>query len=1255
LVEIQKNSFYRRQLISNAVALFPRFKDLSVGKETTVTLEAGMNPRQYVLSGAVSSSPSYGTADLNGGYLQFFVSGTILSGAAKLPVAEVYKVIDGIGPVESKDTAAGTPAFELAKYDYNGPSAYPGAGAAGTYAPDPVGNNVTVLSSYLDGDNVWLEENFDGADKTLGTFSMLGDQGTATLSMKDIYLKPKIGEEKIFAGGDAFFGGGASDDISDNIEKYFSDKPSGEGTARCYIRPMKKNRINGIWTATTDNRNEKQKWQIYAPFWKWKDIVGVVEFGSTTPATDDMDAAKEANENNTIFNHIAVQSAFGNVFTASPSTPLLDSVVELSTSKKASGGQSLRMYHMWQSIEASPNTAAWTAYKLIERGIGKNVVNPQVSRCSLYNIPKPAFIDIGALNYPINVDEDTVDKTLSGATMLSGAHLTDKRVSFPEINLKMNISKLYPSPQLATGTSNFGSGSVFCLPYNDSGTNDKWIAKKFVNNHAIFGNAKGGLNTFLRSVVVTFSNYTPEAYSTLDSFLAASLNDFYSFGVDENVAFDPAGIRKFACGVVFQSFYGDSEYGDAYAKDQDLDPNLIYASALPMARYNTASVSGVTGLLASGAMAYFDSNGIAEGGELLVRDARIGIEQVGASKGGGCCNIGQGQGAYAAEADCIHADQGGTWRDYKSPRYNIDETGNSNSIAGMPWGDSGSLHEPLFVKIKKDEWFNMKVVFDAYAPYGISKAWDVGHAPATHASGGTYCQSVGPDVLAGTGANDYNVGSDEKNYMNDFGVPIRVFFEGAEVGGENSDGDDSKQLPFINLALPGYKTAMSANDLIKNGTATIYADSWPKHMTIWVQNYRYTEYSSSASTGDYTWWRGQYLDGSTSANVKYRAADSKIHPDGLDAEAEVFIDNITFKNWNNEHVNHSINAGQLQRFIQLGQQQISSPVVTYYDAAEASAMMKGFHPSGTFQTHNPGHYLLIGVNNPKDFPLSGKYNTTVADDATNIAALGDGLATGVYNRNTLAREVYQLWNNFSTGDLGNLIQATPEIAMVSTLAASKNSGISTQTGLVPYKAGSYCWRLGNNLRSRPFAKYSPFVSGAYSSSVPTGAHSLGAGDDLDFTGWVIDNHASQAANQAAWSGVGYAYAPTTTKFTTVTGLYTNEVVTFYAGFNYVNTTGGSVIYDNTNIPDADGFPDEPFGSYISMGGGLNTFYSTDGLTQKGFVRVDIDNVSNSGSSSGAYGSSGIGPQALAYDTYSKWAPRENILASAHKKLQISTV
>ena len=341
MVEIQKNSFYKRQLIGNAVALFPRFKDLSVGKETTVVLEGGINPRNYVVSGAVASAPSYGSGELTGGFLQFFVSGTILSGAAKLPVAEAYKVIDGVGPTESQSGSAVYPAFELAKYNYDG--TYPG-----TYNKDPVGNNMTIISSFLDGDTVWLEENFDGADKTLGTFSILGDQGTSTLSLKDIFLTPKDGEEKIFAGGDAFFGGGASDDISHNLKKYFSAEDD-----RVYIRPVKKGKINGIWTSTVDNRKDKQKWSIYAPFWKWKDISGLVQFGAQTPATDDLDAAKEANENNTIFNHIASTESFGNVLSTTAARPLLESVVELSTSKKASGGQSLRIYHLWGSITNS--------------------------------------------------------------------------------------------------------------------------------------------------------------------------------------------------------------------------------------------------------------------------------------------------------------------------------------------------------------------------------------------------------------------------------------------------------------------------------------------------------------------------------------------------------------------------------------------------------------------------------------------------------------------------------------------------------------------------------------------------------------------------------------------------------------------------------------------------------------------------------------------------------------------------------------
>jgi len=1261
MVEIQKNSFYRRQLIGNAVALFPRFKDLSVGKETTVTLEGGINPRNYVVSGAVASSPSYGSGELIGGYLQFFVSGTILSGAAKLPVAEAYKVIDGVGPAESQSGSAVYPAFEFAKYNYDG--TYPG-----TYSKDPVGNNMTIISSFLDGDMVWLEENFDGADKTLGTFSILGDQGTATLSLKDVFLSPKDGEEKIFAGGDAFFGGGASDDISHNLKKYFSAEDD-----RVYIRPVKKGKINGIWTSTVDNRKDKQKWSIYAPFWKWKDISGLVQFGAQTPATDDLDMAKEANENNTIFNHITSTASFGNVLSTTASRPLLESVVELSTSKKASGGQSLRLYHLWGSISNSiavdedddtlgnkASAADWDFYKNIERKMGDYIVNPQVSRCAIYNIPEPAPIDVGAFNYSFNEDDTVSDQSPDDAGLLSGAHLTDKRVSFPEIDIKMNISQLYPAPQLATGTANFGTTpQVYCtLSGNATSTTSKWLKEEFTNTAGIWSGSKGGLNTFLRSVVVTFSNYRPEEYDTLDDFLEASLNERY--GVDRTtnpqIGDDP---RKIACGVVFQNFYGNSEYSAKkggnntqndepgnVVKDQDLNPALIYASALPMARYNTAHVSGAGGLYASGAMALFDGSKVANGGKLLVRDARIGIQQIGEQIGGGVCSIGQGASDYDTQAQCEA--EGGVWRPYKSPRYKADGT------AGTPWGDSGSLEEPSYIKIKKDEWFNLKFVFNAGIPYGTSKPWALNAGPTT-ASGGTYCQSVGTGTIdnsstgLGASTNDFNVstliGGGAIDYLNDFGVPLRCYIQGAEVGGEHSEGDDTEQIPYLNIPLPHNSMANSGTNSLNEeavGTGLLINNNWIKHMTIWVQNYRYTQYSTDDDDGDYTWWRGQYYDGATDNNAFYRGADSKVYPDGLDAEAEVFVDNITFKNWNNEMVNHSINAGQLQRFVQLGHRQVMSPVATFYDNdTTMTGMVKGFDPSGNWQGHNPGHYVSFGFDSPKDLPLSGAYNSTKSASVKVITSLGDG--GGTVDENAFSRAAYQLWNNFSTGDLGTLLQTQPDLTFVTTLPARKaNSTGGTNTGMVPYTDGSYLWRFGTQVEGRNLAMWDPYITGnaGFLKSL-----SMSSNSSLLYDGWLINNHgSSQASNQASWAGCGYTFSPTGAHFQSGASVIATDA-TVYPGFNFVNSTLGVITY-----PVTVGGADKKWnsfvnGSYLMFGTGTSAdFFSTDGLTQKGFVNVNIDNSSNLGSSTA--GNWAAGTYALSYDKYSKWAPRENILASA---------
>ena len=339
LVRVEKNSFYRKVDVpsSGAVTLHPRFKDLAfTGSEAVANpddndrssfprmtkLESGMNPTRMVVSGSVPTTPSYGSGKLKGGYFRTYASGIALSGTNTLPVMEMYKVEEGAGPEQGQ--------FTMSYRD-------------GSTANSERGSKIYVMSSYIDGNTSWLEENFDGADKSLGEFQMLGDQGTATLSLEDAYLESEQAIKLLFQGGDNFAAGGGDAVIRENFEAYFSD-PNNKN--QIYVRPMKRNRMKGLWTSTNDRRDGKSTWSVYKPYWKWDKIKGFLNYKRTTAATDDIDAAKDATENNTIFSHIAVQGNYGNVFTAGEDAPLLESVCELSTEKKVSGGQSLRFYHL---------------------------------------------------------------------------------------------------------------------------------------------------------------------------------------------------------------------------------------------------------------------------------------------------------------------------------------------------------------------------------------------------------------------------------------------------------------------------------------------------------------------------------------------------------------------------------------------------------------------------------------------------------------------------------------------------------------------------------------------------------------------------------------------------------------------------------------------------------------------------------------------------------------------------------------------
>ena len=1351
LVKIDKNSFYRKLKVpaSGAVVLAPRFKDLAITGGTTIDLEAGMNPSKLVVSGSVPAAPSYGQGKLVGGYFRTFVSGISLSGTNSLPITEMYKIQEGIGPSQGS--------YEFAKRDATG---------------SVRGNKLYVMSSYMDGSSAWLEENFDGSDKSLGEFTLLGDQGTSTLSLADAYIPTaKLAASLLFQGGDAFMGMG-SDNIKMNLELYFSDPHNDQ---RIYVKPVKRNKVKGLWTTSNDRRSGKQTWSIYAPFWKWETIKGHLKFASAIPATDNIDSAKDATEGNTIFNNIAVQGNFGNVFTAGEEAPLLESVAELSTEKKVSGGQSCRLYHLWQY---NPDMAI---AKKIEATLGAKKINPQVTRASVYNIPEPPpALDMGAFNYSFVSGTQTVSSQIpaiggldnAGGTnsypgLLEGGHLTDKRLTFPEINITMNITKLFAAPQITTfdpenyaiwggqtvsGCHTYGYASS-SLPYDSTGDGAHslwyWAQKGTrdidgLETTTMFQNAKGGLNTLLRSVCVTFSNYKPDPYPTLDEFLAASLDSAYwtagfggvfdqsNYKADTNWSYDETKL-KLACGVLFQNFRGTSEYNLAASgnvvSDQDINPNSIYAMALPMSRYNEHA-SGDTGLYASGGFAKFDAAGrtwsgsctLSGGAMTLVHDARIGLMDLTEADGSG--------------------DGGGKLKAY-----------NDDGTSGKPWGDSGSREEPLWVEIEKDSWFNLKFVFDSQARFAQSKPYPEGTGSTeasntttsrTDVSGGMYSYSVGTGATDGSatevidGIADYGLADPSVQ----FGVPIRCYISGAkgnaglEVTGTRDDVDDYTNVPYLNLPIPfrgstvvkgnaypsyvGSSTnwlrcnnnymrgndASSPSTQIQEGTYSPIGDQFPfKYMTIWVQNYRHTDYQDKSTQGadvDYSCWRGNYYNGSIIASAdhdadgKWRAADSKLYPSGLSAEAEVFIDNITFKNWNNEHVNHSMDAGNLTRFIKFENNKVMSPATTFFntgsiyddDASSDSSsvsdyetavggantmtsMMKGFNASGNWRALNPGQFLCIGVDDPQDLPL-----TFVSGALGN----GDAVDTG-YGGEANIQSGYFLFNNFKmTGDFSALDRLVPDVAFVSTAPAgmpddNDQATVAQMKGVVPYDT-SIAKNLGANVAGRNFALFNPVIAGigtgnteGYGSQdIPTDtylrtkqAQSLLSGlsypDQLQFNdkdgnteyGWVIDNHGELYAkntddypqrysNCAAWAGSNY-------RWDTGTGLISGNWIDndsgstdptegqaeMYSGFNWLAVTGGTTQAVDYALGS---------GGAVNMGtGSTATWLSTDGFTQKGFVKIDIDQTSNTGSTT-------IGTLSKAWNKWSRFAPRENILCAA---------
>ena len=671
----------------------------------------------------------------------------------------------------------------------------------------------------------------------------------------------------IFAGGDAFFGGGASDDVSHNLEKYFSTSDK-----KVYIKPLKKNRIKGIWTSTTDNRNEKQKWQIYAPYWKWPKLQTKIKIAAPKEPAQGANVKEMPNvsKNNTIFNDLYASPPMGNVLSAdTTSAPLLASNMEISSEKKASGGSSMKMHHMWTYVSEA------TALPRIESTLGRGKYNCQTLKAGMWNIPKPVPLDAGGFGYAPYSGASVLSGSISGTVahgenvlpsdeIAFGAHVSDKRMSLPEINITMNIDKLYPSPAVNpnNGSAVFGSsGTVYYCATPSGGANDY----KFAVDEDIWKNSRGGLRTFWRSVVITFSSYKATGFNNLDDFIDYGMSRYYVSG-------GSIASGNSLCGIVFERLHGNAEFeklgnNTPYTHDkQNANVGNIYAYALPVTSWQTTGGTdhgggnADTGLYASGGMAVFESGA----NKMVVHDPRVLSE------------------------------------------YNAGNTSATEVLARKK--------EPHWVELPENDFITMKIVFDVMQPWGQNT-----YSNGSGSSQEPYQLYKYHDFknLDSTHEVDWN-----RNYIS-YGTPIMAFFDGC-ISGSNSgssqlSGSSDVNKPFIvvpmmcrkgdvasgtdaDLPVDGantFQTFPLPSDTGPKGPTAYEGDGaawktqpWPKHMTIWVNNYRYCSYNSDSDSNDRIF---QGVSGNTNAGAftDFRGADSILWPSGgMSPETTVYFDNI---------------------------------------------------------------------------------------------------------------------------------------------------------------------------------------------------------------------------------------------------------------------------------------------------------------------------------------------------------------------------
>jgi len=928
--KVRPNTFFIENQVTNGQMIFDQHGDFSNATDDLYNMKTGANPNYLLLSGNIDSSESVkrGRYSLVGGFLRTYVSGmSIENGDGDAPSLRLYSLKPNYTVSEGsmkfgRQTAAGTVALVNASSTVTGTGTdFSGSTGVFKHFFDPLYNgladvwlgpagsrtkyrvasiasdtSLTLSSNYtgssttsqlqLDNDigagistytqaysmpQVNFNEDFDGTDATLSNVTTFEREGANVVRRSGhpyvlnsqyanwsrlVYLqqdgenpvkvqtvKDLMAEVSYYPmaaqnnyelkgpGGDGGYVSAATNADGSIRARFQAPEMMTEGMAQYGVPGLTTGRLyltrllgtmGTYWILDTMGQRTEYVIELYGT------NKSLLYYDTNETFDPNPDNTVTTTNNNTIFDKVYSTMMFENPFTASTEVPIVASTVELQSDVVKSGANAARMYHLW---DWSPDNSD------IQKYFGRNnSINPQTAYMAKYNLP-----------FPLTQDFSNTEK------------LGDRRTYLPYVSLDMNIAKLGPNVLFDI----FNYNSQF---HTAKFINDPTVTYTDAGIDSTFGTEaqRKRVETFLRSVVVTFSNYKPlDTHTTLEEFLQYGFDNAYGTSQsDESVV----------GGVVFNRYGMDGA---------DIDNDFIYAQALPIVRSRNTH---------------------------LISDWETG------TYGMGLATFASGTAAGSLKT------------------MGMRPTDLSNTV------DNSTLsnNTPRVVKLPMNQFFNMKFYTDVFATQNdlINSRQPYANFPVSNQ-----------------------------------GVGMRCVFQTDTVNTDSSDEDLYTNMPYLDLnfscsggnASPGGSTGGST-PVFSFADNFVQADKivhkYPKHMIIWVQNYRFVNSTETFfAFGD-----NAVIDTASGAAI----------------EAEVFIDNVQGVDYWHNPSNASA-VGKTPNPIGFPQGQVvNSPLTKLEDGTidltslnPGKTQVEYTSCDTTLYEYTPASYWSIGFDNKEDLPLSG--------------------------------------------------------------------------------------------------------------------------------------------------------------------------------------------------------------------------------------------------------------------------------------------